>query len=47
MHPLGRLGEPEDIAMAVLFLASDESRWITGISLAVDGGFSAGKSEEV
>ena len=47
MHPLGRLGEPEDIAMAVLFLASDDSRWITGISLAVDGGFSAGKSEEV
>jgi meso-butanediol dehydrogenase / (S,S)-butanediol dehydrogenase / diacetyl reductase len=47
MHPLGRLGEPEDVAMAVLFLASDESRWITGISLPVDGGFSAGKSEEV
>lgn len=47
MHPLGRLGEPEDIAMAVLFLASDESRWITGTSLVVDGGFSAGKSEDV
>jgi NAD(P)-dependent dehydrogenase (short-subunit alcohol dehydrogenase family) len=47
MHPLGRLGEPDDVALAVLFLASDESRWITGISLAVDGGFSAGKSDEV
>jgi NAD(P)-dependent dehydrogenase (short-subunit alcohol dehydrogenase family) len=47
MHPLGRLGEPEDVAMAVLFLASDESRWITGTSLVVDGGFSAGKSEDV
>jgi NAD(P)-dependent dehydrogenase (short-subunit alcohol dehydrogenase family) len=47
MHPLGRLGEAHDIAMAVLFLASDESRWITGISLVVDGGFSAGKSEDI
>jgi NAD(P)-dependent dehydrogenase (short-subunit alcohol dehydrogenase family) len=47
MHPLGRLGEPDDVAMAVLFLASDESRWVTGINLVVDGGFSAGKSDEV
>lgn len=47
MHPLGRLGEPEDVSTAVLFLASNESRWITGISLVVDGGFSAGKSEDV
>jgi NAD(P)-dependent dehydrogenase (short-subunit alcohol dehydrogenase family) len=47
MHPLGRLGEPEDIARAVLFLASDEARWITGISMPVDGGVSAGKSDEV
>jgi NAD(P)-dependent dehydrogenase (short-subunit alcohol dehydrogenase family) len=47
MHPLGRLGEPEDVAMAALFLASDESKWITGISLPVDGGFSAGKADEV
>jgi NAD(P)-dependent dehydrogenase (short-subunit alcohol dehydrogenase family) len=47
MHPLGRLGEPEDVATAALFLASDESRWITGTSLVVDGGFSAGKSEDV
>ncbi len=47
MHPLGRLGEPEDVAQAALFLASDDSRWITGVSLPVDGGFSAGKSDEV
>ena len=47
MHPLGRLGEPEDIALAALFLASEESRWITGVSLPVDGGFSAGKADEV
>lgn len=39
--PLGRLGEPEDIASAALFLASDESDYITGAELVVDGGFSA------
>jgi NAD(P)-dependent dehydrogenase (short-subunit alcohol dehydrogenase family) len=38
-HPLG-LGKPEDIANAVLFLLSDESRWITGTTLTVDGGYS-------
>jgi NAD(P)-dependent dehydrogenase (short-subunit alcohol dehydrogenase family) len=42
LHPLGRLGEPDDVARAVLFLASDESSWITGHALVVDGGFSAG-----
>lgn len=47
MHPLGCLGEPEDVAQAVLFLASDESRWITGITLPVDGGFSAGRTEMI
>lgn len=36
--PLGRLGKPEDIAKAALFLASDEAEWITGIWLTVDGG---------
>jgi NAD(P)-dependent dehydrogenase (short-subunit alcohol dehydrogenase family) len=38
--PLGRLGEPQDIATAVLFLASPAASWITGQTLAVDGGFS-------
>ncbi len=47
MHPLGRLGEAEDVARAMLFLACEESSWITGISLPVDGGFSAGKSEDI
>lgn len=36
--PLGRLGDPSEVARAVLFLASDESSFITGIELAVDGG---------
>jgi NAD(P)-dependent dehydrogenase (short-subunit alcohol dehydrogenase family) len=39
--PLGRLGQPEDVARAALFLASDESSFVTGISLVVDGGTSA------
>ena len=47
LHPLGRLGEPEDIANAVLFLASDEAAWITGVALAVDGGFTAGHAQDV
>jgi NAD(P)-dependent dehydrogenase (short-subunit alcohol dehydrogenase family) len=38
-HPMGRLGRPEDEACAALFLASDESVWVTGIDMAVDGGF--------
>ena len=37
--PLGRLGEPEDIAQAILFLASPAASWITGQTLAVDGGY--------
>lgn len=36
--PLGRVGQPEDIVNAALFLASDEASWITGINLVVDGG---------
>jgi NAD(P)-dependent dehydrogenase (short-subunit alcohol dehydrogenase family) len=40
--PLKRLGEPEDIAGAAVFLASDAASWITGITLVVDGGSLAG-----
>ncbi|MEM7500749.1 MAG: SDR family oxidoreductase [Pseudomonadota bacterium] len=39
--PLGRIGEPEDVAMAVLYLASDESKFVTGTELLLDGGVSA------
>jgi len=40
--PLGRFGEPEDIAKAALFLASDDAHYVTGHTLAVDGGYLAG-----
>ncbi len=39
--PLGRVGEPEDVAYAVIYLASDESSFVTGAELAVDGGTTA------
>lgn len=41
MIPMGRMGKPEDIASAAVFLASDESSYITGIDLPVDGGLVA------
>ena len=41
MHPMGRLGEPEEVARAIAFLASDEASFITGAILAVDGGYLA------
>ena len=41
-YPLGRVGEPADIAAAIAFLASEDAAWITGITLPVDGGFTAG-----
>jgi NAD(P)-dependent dehydrogenase (short-subunit alcohol dehydrogenase family) len=39
---MGRVGEPEDVAGAALFLASDEAAWISGAVLPVDGGLTAG-----
>ena len=42
-QPLARSGEPEDIAHMVLFLASDESTWVTGQAMVVDGGLLAGR----
>lgn len=41
MHPVKRLGKPEEVAKSVLFLASDESSFITGTGLMVDGGYTA------
>jgi NAD(P)-dependent dehydrogenase (short-subunit alcohol dehydrogenase family) len=41
MHPMGRLGEPAEVAHAIAFLASDEASFITGAVLPVDGGFLA------
>lgn len=37
-HPLERVGEPQDIAEAILYLASDQAAWVTGVTLSVDGG---------
>ncbi len=42
-HPLGRNGQPQDIAEAILFLASNRASWITGVVLPVDGGVMAGR----
>jgi NAD(P)-dependent dehydrogenase (short-subunit alcohol dehydrogenase family) len=39
LHPLGRIGRPEDVAYAALYLASDESSWVTGTSMFIDGGY--------
>ena len=41
MHPIGRLGQPEDIANGIIFLASDDSGFMTGAGLVVDGGVTA------
>ena len=41
MHPMGRIGEPTEVAHAILFLASDDASFITGVILPVDGGYLA------
>ncbi|TAM91235.1 glucose 1-dehydrogenase [bacterium] len=41
LHPIGRLGEADDVAYGVLYLASDESRFVTGSELVIDGGYTA------
>lgn len=42
--PLGVMGEPNDVAYAALYLASDESKYVTGIELTIDGGILAGSA---
>jgi NAD(P)-dependent dehydrogenase (short-subunit alcohol dehydrogenase family) len=44
LHPLGRFGQPEDVAECVVYLASDESSWVTGAAFPVDGGYTATKT---
>jgi len=41
LHPVGHLGEPDDIAYGVLYLASDEAKFVTGAELVIDGGYTA------
>ncbi len=41
LHPLGHIGEPNDIAYGILYLASDESKFVTGSELVIDGGYTA------
>lgn len=43
--PLGRIAQPEDIAAVILFLASDDARFVTGVNLPVDGGLSASNGQ--
>jgi NAD(P)-dependent dehydrogenase (short-subunit alcohol dehydrogenase family) len=41
VHPIGHMGDPDDIAWAVVYLASDEAKFVTGAELAIDGGYTA------
>ncbi|GAA3958481.1 glucose 1-dehydrogenase [Allohahella marinimesophila] len=41
LHPLGHIGEPDDIAWGIVYLASDESKFVTGSELVIDGGYTA------
>lgn len=47
MHPLGRVGEPEDVARMIVFLASDASSWMTGAIVPVDGGVTGATSSGI
>jgi NAD(P)-dependent dehydrogenase (short-subunit alcohol dehydrogenase family) len=41
LHPMGRIGKPEDVVEAILYLASDDSSWVTGSIIPIDGGMKA------
>ena len=40
-HPMGGMGDVEDVARAAVFLASEDAAWVTGVPLPVDGGYTA------
>ena len=41
LHPLGHMGEPDDVAWGVVYLASEEAKFVTGAALVIDGGYTA------
>lgn len=41
LHPLGHIGEPDGIAYGILYLAANESKFVTGSELVIDGGYTA------
>lgn len=41
LHPFGGTGVPDDVAGVAVFLASDDAKWVTGVNLPVDGGYTA------
>ena len=41
LHPIGRIGTPDEVANTVLWLCSDKSSFVTGVNLCIDGGFTA------
>jgi NAD(P)-dependent dehydrogenase (short-subunit alcohol dehydrogenase family) len=47
MHPLGRIGEPGDVASLITFLASEASSWMTGATVPVDGGVAEASSSGI